>query len=158
MIDGLSTTCPATLRDRSSDCASAPSRNRTCDLPLRRRLFYPTELWAQESIRQPISHFAPAWPISQAEQADPRQQTPDVAALRRASRGPTSPAAGRARPRHRHAAGQALRVLAFRDMHALAIVGLALGSLAGLAACGNSERGGADEARHQAQPQAQAPQ
>jgi hypothetical protein len=43
-------------------------------------------------------------------------------------------------------------------MHALAIVGLALGSLAGLAACGNSERAAADEARHQAEQEAKAQQ
>jgi len=43
-------------------------------------------------------------------------------------------------------------------MHVLAIAALALGSLVGLTACGNSERAGADEARRQAEQEEKARQ
>lgn len=44
------------LESNQSSPLGAPSRTRTCDLPLRRRLFFPTELLAHKKVRLRAFH------------------------------------------------------------------------------------------------------
>src|SRR5262249_39080912 len=137
--------------------------------PLRRRLFYPAELWARMRIGEPVSHFAPGWRISQPRQplCNARRRSHRVRRPARDTRTParartpwTPRPAGRIHqlpagllgrpPRPGATSGGVLASLRMRVLFA-PIAAAVLGGSLGLTACGNSERAGAEEAQRQAE-------